>query len=36
MALPLRHLSGLTFRRKLTLKESDLSDKAFDILMSRG
>jgi hypothetical protein len=34
--LPLRHLSGPMLRRKLTLKEGDLSDKTFDILMSRG
>jgi hypothetical protein len=36
MVLPLRHLSGLMLLRKLTLKEGDLSDKAFSILMSRG
>jgi hypothetical protein len=29
---PVKHLPTLTFRCKLTLKESDLSDKAFGIL----
>jgi hypothetical protein len=35
-ALPLRHLPGLMLRRKLALKENDLLDEAFDILVSRG
>jgi hypothetical protein len=34
--LPLRHLSGLTLHRKLTLKEGDLLVKAISILASIG
>jgi hypothetical protein len=35
LALPLKHLLGLTLHCKLALKEGDLLDKAFGILMSR-
>jgi hypothetical protein len=36
LMLPLRHLLGPTLRCKLILKEGDLPDKSFGILMSRG
>jgi hypothetical protein len=36
LVLPLCNLSGSTLRHKLSLKEGNLSDKAFNILMSRG
>jgi hypothetical protein len=35
-ALPHRHLSSPMLRHKLTLKEGDLPDKVFDIIVSRG
>jgi hypothetical protein len=36
LALPLRHLLGLTLHCKLILKEGDLPGKGFDIFTSRG